>query len=361
MLEERLQKHIDLLIKRYPALSTIQTEITDAYLIMEECYKNGGKLMIAGNGGSAADAEHIAGELMKRFKTPRPVSREFAEKYHLDAVFTNLEAFAASDAFDAAYIASPNICHFEQAMCLLRHGKHVLLEKPGVLTRKQTEALVETAKAHHVVYLEAMRLVFDDALPIIRDALPEIGTLRRVTAEFTQYSSRYDRVRAGEPHINAFDPALCNAAILDMGCYPIHALISMFGEPAHVSAEAYHLESGFEAGGIALLRYDGFVCEAIWSKVCKQAAPTTFMGEDGSILLDDINHIRRIWLVRRSGETVELPYREKLPNNMMYELREFAGYIASGTQPEKRNRNSILTAAVIEEARRQTGTILGGI
>ena len=80
MLEERLQKHIDLLIKRYPALSTIQTEITDAYLIMEECYKNGGKLMIAGNGGSAADAEHIAGELMKRFKTPRPVSREFAEK-----------------------------------------------------------------------------------------------------------------------------------------------------------------------------------------------------------------------------------------------------------------------------------------
>lgn len=49
-------------------------------------------------------------------------------KYHLDAVFTDLEAFAASDAFDAAYIASPNICHFEQAMCLLRHGKHVLLE-----------------------------------------------------------------------------------------------------------------------------------------------------------------------------------------------------------------------------------------
>ena len=80
MLEERLQKHIDLLIKRYPALSIIQTEITDAYLIMEECYKNGGKLLIAGNGGSAADAEHIAGELMKRFKTPRPVSREFAEK-----------------------------------------------------------------------------------------------------------------------------------------------------------------------------------------------------------------------------------------------------------------------------------------
>jgi D-sedoheptulose 7-phosphate isomerase len=47
---------------------------------MEECYEHDGKLLIAGNGGSAADSEHIAGELMKRFKTPRPVSEEFAAK-----------------------------------------------------------------------------------------------------------------------------------------------------------------------------------------------------------------------------------------------------------------------------------------
>lgn len=284
----------------------------------------------------------------------------FAQKYGLSAVYTDLAAFAASSSFDAAYISSPNVCHYEQALRLLQAGKHVLLEKPGVLTRAQTQTLIDTARAHNVVYLEAMRLVFDDALPIIQAALPQIGTLRRVTAEFTQYSSRYDRVRAGEANINAFDPALCNAAILDMGCYPLHALVSMFGAPSHVSAEAYHLPSGFEAGGIALLRYEGFVCEAIWSKVCKQAAPTTFMGEDGSILLDDINHIRRIWLTRRSGETIELPYQEKLPNNMMYELREFAGYITSGTQPEKRNRDSLITASVLEQARRQTGTRFSG-
>ena len=80
MLEERLRKHIDLLIKRYPALKSIQEEIIDAYLIMEECYTNDRKLLVAGNGGSAADSEHIAGELMKRFKTPRTVSKEFALK-----------------------------------------------------------------------------------------------------------------------------------------------------------------------------------------------------------------------------------------------------------------------------------------
>lgn len=80
MLEQRLQKHVDLLIERYPVLKVCEQSIIDAYLVMEECYVNDGKLLIAGNGGSAADSEHIAGELMKRFKTPRPVTAEFAEK-----------------------------------------------------------------------------------------------------------------------------------------------------------------------------------------------------------------------------------------------------------------------------------------
>lgn len=79
-LVEKLQQHIDLLIKRYPALGCIEEDIIDAYLLMEETYEHDGKIMVAGNGGSAADAEHIAGELMKRFKTPRPVSEEFAKK-----------------------------------------------------------------------------------------------------------------------------------------------------------------------------------------------------------------------------------------------------------------------------------------
>lgn len=79
-LESRLEKHIDLLIERYPKLKSCRNSIIDAYFIMEECYEHDGKLLIAGNGGSAADSEHIAGELMKRFKTPRPVSAEFAAK-----------------------------------------------------------------------------------------------------------------------------------------------------------------------------------------------------------------------------------------------------------------------------------------
>lgn len=79
-LKPRLEKHIDLLISRYPILREVNQNIIDAYLAMEECYEHDGKLLIAGNGGSAADSEHMAGELMKRFKTRRPVTPAFAEK-----------------------------------------------------------------------------------------------------------------------------------------------------------------------------------------------------------------------------------------------------------------------------------------
>lgn len=79
-LETRLEKYIDLLIYRYPSLGEVREDIVAAYLLIEECYENGGKLLVAGNGGSAADAEHIVGELMKGFKMSRRVERDFAEK-----------------------------------------------------------------------------------------------------------------------------------------------------------------------------------------------------------------------------------------------------------------------------------------
>lgn len=80
MLDANIQKHIDLLVQRYPVLDICKEDIEKAYRILEECYTHDGKLLIAGNGGSAADSEHITGELMKRFKTPRPVPADFAEK-----------------------------------------------------------------------------------------------------------------------------------------------------------------------------------------------------------------------------------------------------------------------------------------
>lgn len=79
-MEIRLQSYADNLIERYPALFSCKQDILTAYNFMEQTYEHDGKLLVAGNGGSAADSEHIAGELMKRFKIPRPISSTLKQR-----------------------------------------------------------------------------------------------------------------------------------------------------------------------------------------------------------------------------------------------------------------------------------------
>ena len=69
-------EYLDELISRYPVLAPVKADIRTAYETMKECYERGGKLLIAGNGGSCADSEHIVGELMKGFVKKRLVSAE---------------------------------------------------------------------------------------------------------------------------------------------------------------------------------------------------------------------------------------------------------------------------------------------
>lgn len=68
------------LIKRQPRLENCRQSILDAYTIFETAYKNGKKLLLCGNGGSASDCEHVVGELMKSFKLKRKINNKVYEK-----------------------------------------------------------------------------------------------------------------------------------------------------------------------------------------------------------------------------------------------------------------------------------------
>jgi len=97
MLNDKQETLLAGLIERYPCLEAVRAQIADAYLLLEDCYRNGGKLLVAGNGGSCADAEHIVGELMKGFKKKRTLPEELQERLraesaeHGDALAVSLE------------------------------------------------------------------------------------------------------------------------------------------------------------------------------------------------------------------------------------------------------------------------------
>ena len=68
-----MEEQLNLLIERYPKLAVCKEDIKKAYELLEVAYRNGRKLLVCGNGGSASDSEHIVGELMKEFKLKRKV------------------------------------------------------------------------------------------------------------------------------------------------------------------------------------------------------------------------------------------------------------------------------------------------
>ena len=65
---------------RYPQLKGCEGEIAKAFDLLLTCYRGGGKVLTCGNGGSAADAEHIVGELLKKFRKHRDIDSGIAAK-----------------------------------------------------------------------------------------------------------------------------------------------------------------------------------------------------------------------------------------------------------------------------------------
>ena len=89
-------KEVKYLIERYPVLSACENEIAEAISILIDCYQKGGKLLVCGNGGSAADSLHIVGELMKGFVKQRRLPPQMKEQLcrvsaHGEFLYQNLQ------------------------------------------------------------------------------------------------------------------------------------------------------------------------------------------------------------------------------------------------------------------------------
>lgn len=74
-MKEKVKTVLNELLERYPSLTEQKENIIAAYEILKDCYSRGNKLLVCGNGGSAADSEHIVGELMKKFKKQRKIQK----------------------------------------------------------------------------------------------------------------------------------------------------------------------------------------------------------------------------------------------------------------------------------------------
>ncbi|NBD28183.1 Gfo/Idh/MocA family protein [Paenibacillus glycinis] len=281
----------------------------------------------------------------------------FASKHGIPLTFTDIGEMAASSEVDAVYIASPTSLHAEQAMICMNAGKHVLCEKPAASNSRELEAVIKTAREQGVVFMEAMKSSFMPGFEAIRELLPSLGPVRRYTASYCQYSSRYDKYKAGEV-LNAFKPEFSNGALMDLGVYCLYPLILLFGKPERIAASGTMLASGVDGQGSMIASYKEMEATITYSKISNSALPAEIQGEDGTMTIDAINLPRKLTIRYRDGrvEEVDAPEQGLV---MSYETRAFIAAIEEGAGESSINTlaNSLAVMNVLDEARRQQGLV----
>ena len=268
-------------------------------------------------------------ELTAVYSRKSDTGRAFAEKHGIPAVYTSLEEMLGASDVDAVYVASPTFLHKEHSIAAIKHGKAVLCEKMIAASLDEFEEMLDAITQHGGTLIEAMRPDFDPAFEALRKSLPRLGKIRRASFEFCQYSSRYDAFLAGDVK-NAFDPKIKKSALADIGIYPLHVCISLFGEPKSVYSHSAFLHNGFEGCGTILLGYGEMAATVTYSKVSASVNPSVIEGELGSITVDKINAPSTITLHLRGKEPEIIPF-ERRAHNMEYEVERFMA-IAEGKE-----------------------------
>ncbi|MDN4072097.1 Gfo/Idh/MocA family protein [Fictibacillus terranigra] len=283
--------------------------------------------------------------------------REFADKYGVQTVFTDVEEMAKSEAVDAVYIASPNSFHSKQAIMLMNHGKHVLCEKPLASNAGEVKDMIAAAKENKVVMMEALKSTMLPGFKAIQESLPRIETIRRYVGNYCQYSSRYDAYKEGNI-LNAFKPEFSNGALMDLGTYCIYPLVVLFGKPLTVKASGIMLESGVDGEGSVLLTYESMEAVITYSKITDSFLPSEIQGEKGSIVIDRIHTPEKVEIRLRGGSTEEVS-RTADHEPMYYEAKEFISLIQQGKLESDINShsNSLTVMEIMDEIRSQIGVV----
>ncbi len=281
---------------------------------------------------------------------------EFAKKHGIKNVFCDFEEFLNSDTYNAAYVASPNFCHYSQTLSLLSHGKHVLCEKPAASNIAEFSEMRRLAKEKGVAFIEAMRPAYDPAITVLKNEIKNIGKLRYAHIEYSQYSSRYDRFKSGIM-TNAFDPAYSNAAVMDIGVYAIHVCVLLFGKPEGVISRSVKLENGFEGQGNAILSYGDMTVEIAYSKITEAASPSFIRGEEGEVTFGRaLSKISEIKKLDRKGNEEKIGF-VPTENNMIFELCAFCDFANGMADSEYFLDCTETTIEIIDEIRRQNSIV----
>lgn len=213
------------------------------------------------------------------------------EKYSITNYYNDHDTMLASDV-EIVYIGLPNHLHYDFAKKALLKGKNVIVEKSFTLNLDEAVELRRIALERKLYIFEAITNIHLEPFSKIKDLIEELGDVKIVSCNFSQYSSRYDKFKEGII-LPAFDIAKGGGALFDLNVYNIHFVVGLFGRPEKVF---YHpnLSENVDTSGVLILDYPQFKAVCIGSKDTKAPNSSTIQGDQGYIQIEgpvsQLNH-----------------------------------------------------------------------
>ncbi len=255
----------------------------------------------------------------------RPKLEQLAAQFGIPRVFTDPDRCLADDGVDTVYIGLPNSLHADYARRALLAGKHVICEKPFTMRLEELLELRVLAEERRLILVEAITTQYLSNYRSIRQRLPELGELKLIQCEYSQYSSRYPAFRAGQV-LPAFDPAMGGCALMDRGIYTLHFVAGLLGRPRSITYTA-NIERGVDTSGVVVMDYDTCTAVCVCAKDSAGPIRTKIQGNDGTIVMPGSPNVCEGYTIQVRGHDERAVDLEVHPHRMVEEFRAFEDLI----------------------------------
>lgn len=229
----------------------------------------------------------------------------FAEDFQIAHVFDSYDALFKSDVVDLVYIATPHVFHKDLAITAMKHGKHVLCEKPMGINLPQVQEMIETAKSKGVFLMEALWSRFNPTIRKVKE-LAEQGVLGEVTyvnADFAFYAM--DRPKESR----LLNLELAGGTLLDIGIYPVFLAYLFMGKPKEIKAVSNFNDGRTEVQTSIIFQYPG--AQAILNSSFRNNSRMSaeISGTKGNVILEPRFHETQGYSLQSEAlsETIKMP------------------------------------------------------
>lgn len=307
-----------------------------------------------------AISEVEGAELVGCYSRSLEKAQQLVETYHAKYAFDNLEEAFAHPEIDTVYIASPNSLHYGYAKQALDAKKHVICEKPFMSSVNQVKECYEIAKKNDVFLFEAITTIHLDNFKIVKESLSQIGDVRLVQCNFSQFSSKYEKYKSGQ-QVNVFDPAFEGGALKDVNIYNLHFVMGLFGAPDSVTYFPTKGPNGVDTNGILVCQYPTFLANLVAAKDSSSDNFGYVQGEKATLKISgsSLGRMKTVELLEHHTDLNQNPQNEIISINqrhhLTYELKDFVEIVETTNREKEKELldHSISVLEVLERAYQQ--------